>query len=399
MNTRLKQIAIGIGLTSIDGNYLQVNHFLCEIVGYTKEELLATNVQNISHPGDFAVSVKQKEKLLSGEVKTCQFEKRFINKQGQDVLTLTSLSLVRDAKNNPLYVISQIQDITEQRLLEAQVNRGQKLESIGQLAAGIAHEINTPTQYVGDNTRFLKDAFDDLADVLKKNDQLLKTCYEKGFQNEAVTQMEEAIKFADTEYLMEEIPKSIEQALDGIGRIGKIVQSMKEFAHPGSVDKKATDLNRAIESTITVASNEWKYVADMVTNFDPTLPNIPCLVGEFNQVILNMIVNAAHAITDVVGDGSNGKGTINITTENKGNWVEISISDTGGGINEENRNKIFDPFFTTKQVGQGTGQGLAISHSVITEKHKGKILVESDLGKGTKFIISLPVNDPTAQLK
>lgn len=290
-------------------------------------------------------------------------------------------------------ILTIVRDISERKLLEEQLQRAQKLESIGQLAAGIAHEINTPTQYVGDNTRFLKDSFEDLSEVLRKNEDLLNDCREKGFESEIIAQLEAAIEFADTEYLLEEIPKSIEQALTGIGRIAKIVQSMKDFAHPGSFDKIATDLNRAIESTITVASNEWKYVADMETDFDATLPNIPCLIGEFNQVILNMIVNAAHAIATVVGDGSNGKGKIKISTRHKDDWIEIAVSDTGTGIKEEIKNKIFDPFFTTKEVGQGTGQGLAISHSVITEKHKGKIVVESELGKGTKFIISLPIKE------
>lgn len=290
-------------------------------------------------------------------------------------------------------ILTIVRDISERKLLEEQLHRAQKLESIGQLAAGIAHEINTPTQYVGDNTRFLKDSFDDLADVLSKNAKLLEACREQGFKSEFVTQLEEAIEFADTDYLMEEIPKAIGQALVGVDRIGKIVQSMKDFAHPGSADKQATDLNRAIESTITVASNEWKYIAEMVTDFDRSLPAVPCLIGEFNQVILNMIVNAAHAIADVVGDGNGGKGIITIATKLKDDWAEISISDSGTGIKEEVRKKIFDPFFTTKEVGKGTGQGLAISHSVITEKHKGKIVVESELGKGTKFIISLPLKE------
>ena len=203
--------------------------------------------------------------------------------------------------------------------------------------------------------------------------------------------MDAAIGSADLEYLRGEVPKAFEQALDGVSRISKIVQSMKDFAHPGSNDFRATDLNQAIESTITVASNEWKYVAEVVTDYDPQLPLVPCLTGEFNQAVLNMIVNAAHAISNVIADGTYGRGTINISTKRAGDHAEIRISDTGCGMTEDIRKRIFDPFFTTKDVGKGTGQGLAISHTVIVEKHKGTIDVSSEPGSGTTFMISLPI--------
>jgi signal transduction histidine kinase len=193
-------------------------------------------------------------------------------------------------------------------------------------------------------------------------------------------------------YLAEEIPKAIEQSLEGIERISKIVRSMKEFSHPGTYDKVAIDINRAIENTVTVARSEWKYVAEMMTEYDPSLPLVPCLPGDFNQVILNLIINATHAVSDIVGDGSKGKGAIKVSTHHQGNWAEIRISDTGPGIPEEIRSKIFDPFFTTKEVGKGTGQGLAISHSVIVDKHKGTLDFETEAGKGTTFIIRLPID-------
>lgn len=384
---------IGIGLTSPTGDWLQVNFSLCEIFGYTKEEFLASNFKAITHPNDMAQSLELMKKLLSGEIDTCRIEKRYIHKLGHNVLAVTSISIVRNSKNKPLYFIAQIQDVTEQKALENQIQRGQKLESIGQLAAGIAHEINTPTQYVGDNTRFLKDSFEDIFTVLEKNQQLLAACQSNAITPELVTEMATAIDRADIEYLNEEVPKAIDQALHGVERISKIVQSMKDFAHPGSVDKKTIDLNKAIESTITVASSEWKYVADMVTNYDPNLPSVLCLAGEFNQVVLNIIINASHAIADVVGDGSNGKGKITIsTTKVDDDWAEIRIADSGSGIPKEAQNHIFDPFFTTKGVGKGTGQGLAISHTVIVEKHKGRLNFETESGKGTTFIIQLPLN-------
>lgn len=283
-------------------------------------------------------------------------------------------------------------DITERRLMERQFAQALKMESIGRLAAGIAHEINTPTQYVGDNIRFLQDAMGDLLDLLQRFRHMLESVKQGAVSPEQVAQLEEAIDHADLDYLLEEIPKAILQSLEGVDRVAKIVRAMKEFSHPGSSEMTTVDLNHALESTITVARNEWKYVADMVTDFDPNLPPVPCLPGEMNQVFLNIIVNAAHAIAEVVGDGSQGKGIIRVSTRALPDWVEIRISDTGTGIPESIRSKIFDPFFTTKQIGKGTGQGLAYAHTVVVEKHKGIITFETEEGKGTTFIIRLPLH-------
>ncbi|RLB44107.1 MAG: hypothetical protein DRH12_00815, partial [Deltaproteobacteria bacterium] len=284
-------------------------------------------------------------------------------------------------------------DITERRNLETQLLQAQKLESVGQLAAGIAHEINTPTQFVGDNIQFIQESFDDLTKLLKAYKALGDTIATKSEESvlwaEKAKQIEDEI---DLEYLMEEIPKAIEQSMEGVRRVAKIVRAMKEFSHPGVQEKTPIDINHAIENTSTVARNEWKYVADLELDLDPSLPPVPCLPGEFNQVILNMIINAAHAISDVI-QGKEGKGKITITTKRKEHEVEIRISDTGTGIPEKIRDRIFDPFFTTKQVGKGTGQGLAISRSVIVDKHGGTIRVESEVGKGTTFIITLPIQE------
>ncbi|HYE75511.1 MAG TPA: ATP-binding protein, partial [Blastocatellia bacterium] len=287
-------------------------------------------------------------------------------------------------------------DITERRNLEGQLRQAQKLESIGQLAAGIAHEINTPLQYVGDNTRFLRDAFDDLTSLFTQLSHLVNAAHQGPLSAQLITELESAADQADVEYLSEEIPRAIHQSLEGIERVTKIVQSMKDFAHPGATVKSAADLNKAIESTLMVACNEWKYVAEVITDFDANLPLVPCLLSEFNQVILNLLINATHAIADVVGDGQHGKGQITISTRREGEWAVIKVSDTGTGIPEKYRDKLFDPFFTTKEVGKGTGQGLAISHTVIVEKHNGQIFFESELGKGTSFIIKLPLYEQVA---
>jgi signal transduction histidine kinase len=206
-----------------------------------------------------------------------------------------------------------------------------------------------------------------------------------------VAEVENVVKKTDLAYISEQIPAAIRESLQGIARVVEIVRAMREFSHPGVGEKTAIDINRAIESTITMARNEWKYVAEIEMDLDSGLPLVPCLPGEFNQAILNVLVNAAHAIADAGGNGANGKGLITVATRQAGDWVEIRIGDTGPGIPEEIRPRIFDLFFTTKEVGRGTGQGLAIAHNVIVEKHDGVITFETEVGKGTTFIIRLPL--------
>lgn len=281
-------------------------------------------------------------------------------------------------------------DITERKRLETQLVHAQKMESIGQLAAGIAHEINTPIQYIGDNVRFLEEGFVTLRGLQADFEQLL-ICGKTGAScPETVANVKAAMEEADLEYLLDEMPKAIAQSLDGIARVSHIVQAMKHFSHPGTTEKTLVDINRVIDSTVTVARNEWKYTADVITEFDPNLPLVPCLPGDFSQAILNLIVNAAHAIKDVVGD-SGDKGHIVLSTRCSGAWTEIRIRDTGTGIPNSVRSRIFDPFFTTKEVGRGTGQGLSIAHSIIVEKHGGEISFETETGKGTTFLLRLPL--------
>jgi signal transduction histidine kinase len=285
-------------------------------------------------------------------------------------------------------------DVTERRVLEDQLRQSNKLEAIGQLAAGIAHEINTPTQFVSDNTTFLKDSWDPIA-------ALLILCW-NSIQPE--TKSHDTAQFAqrlhdlwhkgDMDYLLVEIPKAIHQSLDGLQRIAKIVRAMKEFSHPGSDEKAPVDINRAIETTVAVTRNEWKYVADLILQLDDTLPLVPCVQGEFNQAILNLIVNAAQAIAGTVVEGAGEKGKITITTRRHGESAEISVRDTGVGVPEAIRTRIFEPFFTTKPVGKGTGQGLAQVHSTVVKRHKGQLWVESEAGHGATFFVRLPLEVP-----
>lgn len=291
-------------------------------------------------------------------------------------------------------VIEVVEDITERLRLERELNQAQKLEAVGRLAAGIAHEINTPTQYVGDNIEFLQIAYESILEVLTACGKILDVAQTDSISQTALDEARERTEAANLDYLTDQIPKAITQSLEGISRISSIVQAMKEFSHPGTSEKTSVNLNQSIMSTVTVSRNEWKYVAELETDLDESLPLVPCLPGEFNQVILNLIVNAAHAIGDVVGDGASGKGKITISTRQEGPWAVIRVSDTGTGIPDDIRQRIFDPFFTTKGVGRGTGQGLAIARSVVVDKHRGTLSVESDVGKGTTFVIRLPIAPP-----
>jgi PAS domain S-box-containing protein len=292
-------------------------------------------------------------------------------------------------------VVLTFRDVSERRLLEAQLRQAQKLESIGQLAAGIAHEINTPTQYIGDNLRFLEESFGDLRETLTLAVALDQPAAGDGDRQAALAAFHAAVDRADLPYLLQEIPKAISQSLEGVERVAKIVRSMKEFSHPSGEGFQAIDLNRAIESALTVSRNEWKYVAEAVTDLDPNLPLVACLPGDINQVLLNLIVNAAHAIGDRLGQESSRQGRIVVRTRRDGPWVEIRVKDNGSGISKEIRSRVYDPFFTTKPVGKGTGQGLAICHSIVTEKHHGTITFESEVGRGTTFVLRLPVDPKT----
>jgi two-component system, NtrC family, sensor kinase len=281
----------------------------------------------------------------------------------------------------------------ERQAAEIQVRQSQKLEAIGQLAAGIAHEINTPTQYIGDNTTFLRDVFGQTAELLRTLQGHLERLRDgAGAPAAEVKQALEALEAADVDYLEEETPKAIQQTLEGVARVSKIVSAMKDFSHPGGESASVIDLHRAIESTITVSRGEWKTVAELETDFAPNLPLVSCYPGEINQVLLNLLVNAAHAIgAQREAHGGSWPGLIRVGTRLLPAEVEIWVSDNGTGIPQEIRERIFDPFFTTKPVGKGSGQGLSIVHSVVTEKHKGRIALDSSPGEGTTFHIFLPL--------
>lgn len=281
-----------------------------------------------------------------------------------------------------------VRDLSRRKSLESKLAQAQKLESVGQLAAGIAHELNTPIQFVGNNTKFLKDAFATIEEIFAQYSALLDTCAGNPAALKLVEEIRHACVQADLDFLLEEIPQAIQQTLEGTDNVARIVKAMKGFSHPGSDSFQDVNLNTALESTLIVSRSEWKYCAELATAYCPDLPLVKCLPGELNQVFLNLIVNAAHAMQDSQKTGN--KGTLTVRTGFDDKHVFVEIGDTGTGIPKAIREKVFDPFFTTKGVGKGTGQGLAISYSIVVDLHHGSISFETTEGAGTTFCVTLP---------
>jgi two-component system, NtrC family, sensor kinase len=381
-----------------DGHITFCNSRTAQMLGYSPQDLLKLTMRQLFGGSPPVYSTKQTSFSPQGQTGGGG-EHKVVPKFGEAIPVSVFIERL-DLEGEPLELCI-IHDLTEQKRMErerqefeVQLRQAQKLESIGQLAAGIAHEINTPTQYIGDNTRFLKESFQQVLAIVKSYDEIANAAKSEHPLYAQLHAIKEQADKLDLAFLMQEIPSAIDQSLEGIERVSKIVRAMKDFSHPHSAEKSRINLNQAIESTLTVARNEWKYVAELETDFDKSLPPVPCLPGEFNQVILNLVVNAAHAIEDVIR-GTDKKGVIRISTALAGESVEIRISDSGSGIPEAVRSRIFEPFFTTKEVGKGTGQGLAIARSVIVDKHAGTIHFETEIGKGTTFVIRLPRNPVT----
>lgn len=300
------------------------------------------------------------------------------------------LALIERSKQLTDLNVSLKNEMNERKNLEIQLIQAQKLESLGQLAAGLAHEINTPIQYLGDNCKFLSESFDALKKILAEYNCLLTQAAFCDHLKPVVRKVEQLAKELDIEFLSQEIPGAIAQSINGLDRVTQIIRAMKEFSHPGSPDKSPVNLNRSIENTLMVCRNEYKYVADVVTDFSADLPPVYCLAGEINQAVLNLVVNAAHAIADAKRDWGNG--LIKVSTQLDGDSAEIRVQDNGTGISKAIQGRIFDPFFTTKEVGKGSGQGLALARNVVVKKHGGSLTFETVEGQGTTFILRIPVS-------
>jgi PAS domain S-box-containing protein len=382
------RIAEVLWVRSLDGEFLYLSPSFEQIWGRSRDGMTLALWESFVHPEDRGLGRAARDKWAAAD--EYDLEYRIVRPDGQLRRIRNRAYPIFD--NGTLARYGGIaRDVTEEIRLQQELRLAQKLEAIGQLAAGVAHEINTPAQFVSDNVTFLSESFGNLLPLLRVIADLPKTGHEiTPAQIDGFHRLAEA---SDLDFLLAELPSALEQTAAGVGQIKNIVKAMKEFSHPAD-DVKAIDLNRVIETTLTVAKNEWKYVADIALDLASDLPEVACNPSEINQVLLNLIVNAAHAIGEVADRDSHKKGEIRISTRADGAYVVITVADTGCGIPEAIREKIYDPFFTTKAVGKGTGQGLAIAHRIIRERHRGTIECDSTVGKGTRFVIRLPVAGP-----
>lgn len=373
------------------------------LIGWTEDEMLGKQFSQIVYgekkpPKEKNVKTIVMDTLKDGVIRADN-DDLFTHKSGHQIDIVFSVSPMLQSEDEKRVVLT-FSDISERKRadrermdLERQLNQTHKMEAVGQLAGGIAHEINTPIQYIGDNLKFIKESQQDMQNLLQDYAELSSKAKQQPELHAELEKIDETIEEIDLEYLTEETTNAIDQSITGASQVARIVLAMKEFAHPGGKDMALADLNRIVSNAVAVCKNEWKYVADTQLQLSDNLPDVKCLAGEVSQVVLNIIVNAAHAIEAAKREE---KGTITITTELKDEQVEIRVSDTGTGIPEEAQAYVFNPFFTTKDVGRGTGQGLAIAQDIIVGKHQGELLFETEQGVGTTFIIRLPLTSEMA---
>jgi PAS domain S-box-containing protein len=383
--TVVEQTTDSVIITETDGTIRYVNPATLVHTGYTEEDLIGKQ-HNIfdTEKTSAATAQELRATLADGRIWAGHLTSR--RKDESVIEEDVTISPVRNEDGELIHFVAVKRDKTEIAILQRQLLQAQKLEAIGQLAAGIAHEINTPMQYVKNNVTFLAESFSDLAILLNDYRQ-----FERSPDALLGEEARNHLQQLDLEFLLEEIPEALKESQEGINRVVKIVAAMKEFSHPGTGQKVETDINRILENTITVTRNEWKYVAEMVTDLAPDLPLIPCLPDQLKQVVLNLIINGSQAMETNRTSDSGMAGRITISTRQENDCVEIRVSDTGCGIPKEIRERVYDPFFTTKEVGKGTGQGLTIIHDIVVKKHGGTIDFTSEIGQGTTFFIRLPI--------
>jgi two-component system, NtrC family, sensor kinase len=373
------------------------NPAMSTMLGYAENELIGLDVSRI-HPHESYKSIISEINAQGKGKKKIAGNIPCLRKDG--AIFYTDINSVFSEIDGVKCNLAFFRDVTERRQreeqrisMEKQLRQSRTFESIGTLASGIAHEINTPMQYIQDNTLFFSEGIINIFEIINTYQKLIKENIQYDNMKEIQEKIDKVLKDVDIDYLRQEIPSAIKQSLEGIDRVKKIINAMRYFSHVDAEAMTMADINKAIESAVLVTKNVWKFAADIKTDLDPLLPEIKCFISEINQVMMNLIVNSSNAISDVFGDGANGKGLINISSRKNTNTIIIAVKDNGTGIPEKIKDRIFDPFFTTKDVGKGTGQGLSIVYDVIVNKHKGKIDVNSKVDEGTTFTIQLPINN------
>jgi PAS domain S-box-containing protein len=389
----------GMAQLARDRTILAANPALALLLGQPADQLAGQSIEAFVHPDD----VPRVRELLRGTLaaqdrRDCEI--RLVDGRGNMVWASWVASAVHEEEHGALSAIVVIADRTEARRLEIELRHAQKLEAIGRLAAGVAHELNTPIQFIGDNVDFLGDAATQLlaaatiasevnARDVNARDINARDINARDINAREVNEGRGTVANAlELDYLAGEIPDAVRQTREGVARVTTIVQALKSFAHPAAPGQRPADLNRALTDTLTVARSELRRVDRIVTDLGE-LPLVTCSAGDLNQVLLNLLINAADAAAET--QTPDAPGQITVRSRQAGDQVVIEVSDTGPGIPDELRDRIYEPFFTTKPVGRGTGQGLALARNVIVERHGGTLGYTSIPGQGTTFTITLPV--------
>ncbi|MDA8297777.1 MAG: EAL domain-containing protein [Actinomycetota bacterium] len=377
----LEQVPLGIYRLDASGRIVDVNPAFCRIIDRPSEELYGQPLdalfdRAVEAPGPSLPHLPAADRARS------QQHVLYRSDGAARIVRVTGVHVL-DGSGSGASRVAVVEDVTDRLRLEGDLRRAQELESLGRLAAGIAHEINTPTQFIADNLTFLSDSWPAVQAALASG----------GRPDGEMPTAPRADDATDLRFILDEVPAAITQSLEGVERVARIVRAMKAFGHPDREDPEPVDLNEVVANTVTVARNETKYVAELDLSLGE-LPTVTCYPGAVGQVLLNLIVNAAHAVTQTNQPGE--RGQIAVATGTSTGFATITVSDSGPGIADDVLPHIFEPFFTTKPIGQGTGQGLALAWSTVVDRHHGRIDVDTSTS-GTQFTLWLPLVPPTAR--
>lgn len=410
---RLKAIFDGahtfVILTLIDGSVVEINRSALEHRNLKREQVTGSALWDGPWlPADNPARpdlMHAMEDAALGDTKT--FDAEIADSRGANKRFSITCQPVFGAHGHVLYLLVEAHDMTDflqvqdrNHRLELEMMQNQKMESLGTLASGVAHEINTPMQYIRDNLDFLADGFGNFLKLLRQAAEIADAAQtESGvppWLAGRLAQWRAAAEAADMDFLAAETPHAVRQSREGVDRVCAIVQAIKLFSRPDTAEMAPESLQTLVENVLTVSCNQWKYVARVETDFQPDMPKVFCHAGEISQVILHLIVNAAHAIEDKVGK-SGAVGVIAVALRANGDNALLTVTDDGAGIDPDHYAKLFDPFFTTKDPGRGSGHGLSVCHAIVARKHGGALSFCSSQGKGSAFTVSLPIKPKPAR--